>query len=146
MGDGHGAVIALNGGTENGRTGSRNVQTHKGLHPGFVEWDEYSMNGVAGRIDEFDVACGELGQVSRTTYQYTGVSSDPAGKSWNVAHVMSPGDDISFRTKVTANHGGIMEFRYLCTDGLQKSTLEHLDFYDQAPSLGTSARCYEDNQ
>lgn len=47
---------------------------------------------------------------------------------------------------ITANHGGINEFRYVCTDAMpQDGALTTLDFYDKSTTLKTAAACYASN-
>merc|ERR1711865_652668 len=138
----HGTIIGINGQID-GSSGSRSFSTHKGLHRPLQEYDQYSLLGVGGRIDEFDSAGGEPGQTQHGP-QYNGVASDPSGKSWEIATTCKAGDIVKFRLAITANHGGINEFRYACADEL-KDPLGTLDFYDSVSSLPTANACYADN-
>ena len=124
---------------------SRNYATHKLKHGSLREWDPYSLNGIKGRVDQTDNACGEPGQTQHGI-QYSGIEVDSEGKSWDAGQAFAAGESIKFRVAITANHGGIIELRYVCTDRLDKSsTLTHLDFYDKAPDLETAAKCYTSN-
>jgi len=144
LASGHGAVIGINGDIT-GATGSRNFATHKLLHGSLREWNPYGLSGVEGRVDQTDNACGEPGQTQHGL-QYTGVGVDSEGKSWDISQTFAAGDSIKFRVAVTANHGGIMELRYKCTDGTDPSaTLNHLDFYTLSSTLTTAALCYGSN-
>lgn len=78
----HGTILGINGDIS-GASGSRSWQTHKGLHRPLQEWDQYSLLGVGGRIDEYDSAGGEPGQTQHGE-QYAGVAKDPNGKPWDI--------------------------------------------------------------
>merc|ERR1719502_2461755 len=144
--DAHGAVIGMNGDIS-GATGSRNFATHKLLHGTLREYDPYSMNGIAGRVDAQDKPCGEPGQSGHST-NYLKIKSDSVGGVWDIQGGVQckANDVIKFRVAMTANHGGINEFRYVCTDGMSPDQqLKVLDFYDKSTTLTTSAACFASN-
>ena len=124
---------------------SKPLITHELKHGPLREWDPYSLNGIKGRVDQTDNACGEPGQTQHGM-QCSGIEVDSGGKSWGAGQAFAAGESIKFRVAITANHGGIIELRYVCTDGLDKSsTLTHLDPYDKAPDLETASKCYTSN-
>uniref|UniRef100_A0A7S1NGW1 GH18 domain-containing protein n=1 Tax=Eutreptiella gymnastica TaxID=73025 RepID=A0A7S1NGW1_9EUGL len=128
--DGHGAIISISGSSK----GGRNWQAHQGHVKGLSEWDPYSLNGVAGRVDETNSPCGEPGQTSHAE-QYRGMENH-----WLVDGSWAPGQEVEISMRITANHGGQMEFRWMCGD--DKSTTEMEDFYDVASGLLTESACF----
>eukprot|EP00939_MAST-03C_sp_MAST-3C-sp1_P004080 g4080.t1 len=80
----------------------------------------------------------------KTVHYYETVNKSSADVTWTIPGTFSAGDTIEFDIKVTANHGGIFEFRYLCADS--KETIEYLDFYDKDLTLTSSSACYADNR
>lgn len=142
----HGGLIGINGDIS-GSTGSRSYATHKLMHGSLREWNPYSLNGVDGRVDQTNNACGEPGQTQHAQLQYTSIGKDIEGNSWDGSQMFAAGEPLKFRVAITANHGGIHELRYTCTDGmdLESGSLQHLDFYDKASTLTTAAECYSSN-
>jgi len=130
---GHGAVVSLN--NEGDATGSRNWRTHRGLVPGLSEWDPNSLLGTGGRVDEFDSACGEPGQTQHSE-QYRDMRNN-----WLIPGDWVAGQEVDFQVRITANHGGIMEFRWACGDG--KNTIEVEDFYDEDTAVSGESACFE---
>jgi hypothetical protein len=150
----HGAFVSINSqpykayGTE-GYYGSRNWRTHRNHHSPLSEWDPYSLAGQGGRQDPIvgsesswaDIACGEPGQTQHSI-QYNGMSSD-----WMIPGNYEPNSQIQFDIKITANHGGIFEFRHFCADTKisEGKPLSYLDFYDIESSLSSSTTCHNAN-
>lgn len=144
---GHGALESVNRQSNDGSYGSRNWQVHKLMHGTLREWNPYSLNGVDGRTDNTDYPCGEPGQTitgEKTSHFYESVSRSSADEPWTVPGIFAAETTIEFDVKVTANHGGIFEFRYMCADGM--NDIEYLDFYDEDATLTTSAACFADNR
>lgn len=154
----HGALVSVRYADETGMPdvsgpwGSRNWQLNQ-IGTDKREYNTYGLNGIGGRVDEFDNPGGEPGDTGRQNSQwYTTLDS-----YWYVGTEMgkrvSPktfrsGDAVKFGVKVTANHGGIFEYRYFCADQKKSqgiNTIETLDFYDAVDGVSDKITCIEQN-
>jgi len=156
--DAHGALVSVNSlpmkmgqGGDNGKYGSRNFRART-FHQGQLrEWDPYSLAGQGGRNDPIteptpeswlDIPCGEPGQTTHNIQYSTMNKGD--GVSWTIPG--SYAQEIEFNVQITANHGGIFEFRYYCADGNSDSdNLSYLHFYDVDPTHATKTSCFAAN-
>ena len=168
---GHGALVSLNSqpyaSQGEGLYGARNWRAHM-LHQGSLryvsraralsfahfshthrEWDPYSLAGQGGRQDPVvgsesdwaNIACGEPGQTQHN------IQYDTLASGWKVPGSYEPGSQIQFDVKITANHGGIFEFRHFCADTkiANGQTLSYFDFYDVESSLTDQTSCHNSN-
>jgi len=130
---GHGAVISLNDGGD--VTGARNWLVHTGHVDGLHEWDPYSLNGIQGRVDETSSPCGEPGQTQHGE-QYRDLRPQFLARG-----LLTPGQEVKFEVRVTANHGGWMQYRWSCvTGGTGVVAME--DFYDIDATISTEEKCH----
>ena len=61
--------------------------------------------------------------------------------NWLIPGDWVAGQEVDFQVRITANHGGIMEFRWACGDG--KNTIEVEDFYDEDTAVSGESACFE---
>lgn len=155
--DGHGMLVGVNnlpmkmgGGGDNGLYGARNFRARNGHQGSLQEWCPQCLAGQDGRNDPIttpptdwtDIPCGEPGQTTHNI-QYSSMNKGD-GVSWIVPG--SYADTIDFNVQITANHGGMFEFRYFCADGqADDATLSYLDFYDVQDALTTADACFQQN-
>ena len=59
---------------------------------------------------------------------------------WLIDGEWVAGEEVVFQMRITANHGGVMEYRWACGDG--KAAVEMADFYDVDAYAGSEANCF----